>query len=110
MESEIHIQPMMIQKWMNQNYDSSRVSELLQEQGHSEEVIQQHLQAFKKALWQKRQFSSFTYCGFGAFVGFIGCLLALINPFPDLYYWFLYGLTTVAAGLIFWGLYLLLEE
>jgi hypothetical protein len=45
----------------------------------------------------------------GAFTGFISCVLSLINPIPELYGIFLYGLTSLAIILALIGLYLLLE-
>lgn len=45
----------------------------------------------------------------GAFLGFISCVLSIINPVPDLYYHILYGLTSVAITVIFVGLYCIFE-
>lgn len=45
----------------------------------------------------------------GALLGFISCVLSILNPVPDLYYHILYGLTSVAISVIFVGLYCIFE-
>lgn len=47
--------------------------------------------------------------GLGAFTGFISCVLSIINPVPELYNVFLFGLTSVAVLIVFAGLYFLFE-
>jgi hypothetical protein len=48
--------------------------------------------------------------GSGAFLGFLSCVLTLINPVPELYNLILYGLTSIAIIIIVLGLYLVFEE
>jgi hypothetical protein len=57
----------------------------------------------------KRQFNGILLMVIGAFTGFISCVLSLINPIPEFYGIFLYGLTSLAITLALIGLYLLLE-
>ncbi|KYP16304.1 hypothetical protein [Flavihumibacter sp. CACIAM 22H1] len=57
----------------------------------------------------KRQFAGFLLMGIGAFIGFISCVLSLLNPIPELYNLILYGLTSVAIVVALIGLYLVLE-
>jgi hypothetical protein len=45
----------------------------------------------------------------GAILGFLSCVLGLCNPVPGFYEVLLYGVTSVAIVLIFWGLYLIFE-
>ncbi len=56
-----------------------------------------------------RQRRGFTLAGAGAVLGFISCVLTIINPIPELYYIILYGLTSIAILLIFAGLYFIFE-
>ena len=98
-----------IQQWIAEKLDANRIHELLTAHGCDEATIASHLQEFKKAKNAKRQFSGFICMGLGAFLGFISCVLTLVNPVPELYYWFLYGLTSVAILIIFLGLYFVFE-
>jgi hypothetical protein len=58
---------------------------------------------------QKRQTVAFILLAIGALLGFISCMFTIINPVPALYYWVLYGVTTVSVLIIFIGLYYLFE-
>jgi hypothetical protein len=58
----------------------------------------------------KRQTNGFICMGVGAFLGFISCMLTVINPVPALYYYILYGLTSISITIIFIGLYLVFEK
>jgi len=53
--------------------------------------------------------NGFLFAGLGAVIGFISCLLSIINPVPELYNVILFGLTSVAILLICLGLYFLFE-
>lgn len=96
-----------IEQWIAEKLDAQKLRERLIASGCDEETIAENLQAFKKALYAKRQFVGFIFLGIGAFVGFISCVTALVNPVPELFYWFLYGITSLALILIFYGLYCL---
>lgn len=56
-----------------------------------------------------RQTKGFICLAAGAFLGFISCVITLINPIPELYNLVLYGLTSIAVIIIFIGLYLVFE-
>ena len=99
----------LIDQWIAEKLDPSKVSDELQRMGFDEESIKSHLKQFKKIKYEKKQYAGFICLGIGAFIGFISCLLALINPIPDLYYWFLYGITSIAMLFIFFGLYKIFE-
>jgi len=60
-------------------------------------------------LRSKRQAIGFILLVVGAIIGFVSCVLTLTNIFPGLFYWILYGLTSVALLLILAGLYLVFE-
>jgi hypothetical protein len=68
-----------------------------------------HLKEFNKQRYEIRRSKGFLFASIGAVVGFMGCVLALLNPLPELYYLGLYGFTSLAAILICVGLYFLFE-
>jgi hypothetical protein len=98
-----------IQQWVADKMDVQKVQDELRNSGLDETSIAAHLSAFKKAKYAKRQFTGFMCMAIGAVLGFISCVLTLTNPIPELYYWFLYGLTSVAISVIFIGLYFVFE-
>ncbi len=98
-----------IQQWIHDNLSTEKIQSMLHEYGHDSETVEAVLKEFKRLKYAKRQFSGLILLGVGAVLGFISCLLTITNPVPSLYYWVLYGLTSVAAILICWGLYFVLE-
>lgn len=99
----------VIQQWLAEKLDMDTIRQQLQQDGLSEEEIDISIRAFKKARYAKRQFAGFVYLGAGAFLGFISCVLTLVNPIPALYDYILYGLTSIAVTLMIVGLYQLFE-
>ncbi len=98
-----------IQEWIAEKLDADKVREQLINIGCDEPTIAAHLMAFKKLKYAKRQFKGFIFLALGAFIGFISCVLAMINPIPGLYAWILYGLTSIAMFILFMGLYYVFE-
>lgn len=98
-----------IQQWLSEKLDIDTIREQLRQKGLSEDEISSALQAFKKARYARRQFAGFIYLGAGAFLGFVSCVLTLVNPIPALYDYILYGLTSIAITLMIIGLYQLFE-
>lgn len=103
------VQNSVIEQWIAEKLDTQKVKDRLVALGYNEEAIAENIKAFKKALYEKRQFTGFIFLGIGAFMGFVSCVTALVNPVPELFYWFLYGLTSVALVFIFYGLYTILN-
>lgn len=99
----------VLQQWIASGLDVQKVKEQLAGMGYDEETASLHLREFKKLKYGKRQFTGFVCLAAGAIIGFLSCLLTLINPVPGLYNWTLYGLTSVAVVLIVLGLYYLME-
>jgi ABC-type Fe3+-siderophore transport system permease subunit len=108
-ETSYQINDQTIQHWLTNGLSSELVREELHKRGATSEEIDEHLKVYKKAIFDKRRFNACLLLAVGALIGFIGCIMAMINPFPDLYNVFLYGTTSLAALIAFWGLYLLLE-
>ncbi len=57
----------------------------------------------------KKQNIGFLLLGIGAFVGFLSCVLTMLDFAPELRGFMLYGLTSLALVLIFIGLYFVFE-
>ncbi len=99
----------LLQQWITEKLDVQQVKDNLAAIGYDEEAASLHLREFKKLKYGKRQFTGFVCLAAGAFIGFLSCLLTLINPVPGLYNWTLYGLTSVAVLIIVLGLYYVME-
>jgi hypothetical protein len=93
------------QNWANMNFPNSKENKSL----ISSEYISESNTSLNQSYKTKRQFTGFVLMGIGAFLGFISCLLTVLKPFPEFYSIILYGLTTLAIAIIFWGLYFVFE-
>lgn len=109
MHATVQINPEMIRSWQEEQLDQADIRKRLQSDGWDEENIALHLKAYKKALCAKRQFTGCVLLVSGALLGFISCVLTLLNAAPDMYHMVLYGLTSLAILLIFFGLYFIFE-
>ena len=98
-----------IQKWIDENKSVDNILEELSASGLDEETISQYLREFRKLKYGNRQFTGFICLGLGAFLGFISCVLTIMNPVPELYNVILYGLTSVAIAIIIFGLYFVFQ-
>jgi hypothetical protein len=98
-----------MQQWIAAKLEPPAVEKELQSKGYDAESVARYLKEFKKARHAKRLFSGFVCMAIGALLGFISTMLTIFNPFPELYNYILYGLTSVAILVIFWGLYLVFE-
>jgi hypothetical protein len=98
-----------IQQWIVDKLDPKKIQEKLMAAGCNKETIEAHLKEYKRLKYAKRQFRGFICLGAGAFLGFISCVLTMVNPVPELYNWILYGLTSIAMCLLFVGLYYVFE-
>jgi hypothetical protein len=105
----IKIDDSEIQQWISEKLTIKKVEELLQTKGIDAETYTSLLKEFKKQLYAKRRSKGFFCAALGAFIGFIGCILAIFNPIPWLYTMGLFGFTSMAAILICAGMYLLFE-
>jgi hypothetical protein len=99
----------LVRQWVASKMDLESVEQFLQEKGLDKEAVTAHLKAFKKEKNAKRQFIGFILTATGAFMGFLSCVLTLINPIPSLYYLILYGFTSLAILVITAGLYFVFE-
>lgn len=98
-----------IHKWVAAKLDPKVIEEQLLAEGFDMDAVAEHLKEFRRLKNAKRQFTGFVCMGIGAFLGFISCVLTLVNAVPDLYNVILYGLTSLAITIIFIGLYFVFE-
>lgn len=99
----------IFQQWITTKQKPEAIKEELQKKGFDIDTINANLKEYKRLHYAKRQFTGFICMGVGAFLGFISCVLAILNPVAELHNLFLYGLTSVAVIIVFIGLYLLFE-
>jgi hypothetical protein len=99
----------IIQQWIAEKLNPEKVEQRLSTLNLGEEQRSAYLKEFKKIRNDQRQFKGFVILGAGAFLGFISCVLSIINPVPEFYYHILYGFTSVAVAVIFIGLYFVFE-
>ena len=55
------------------------------------------------------QIAGFIIFAIGGLLGFVGCVFTMLDFYPNLREFFLYGLTSVAVIMVFISLYLILE-
>jgi hypothetical protein len=103
------VSPALLQQWLAENHDTDTIREKLSVLGFNDEAITTHIKEYKKIRHAKRLVTGFICMGAGAFLGFVSCVLTIINPIPELYNWILYGLTSIAITIIFVGLYFVFE-
>ncbi|HNS12055.1 MAG TPA: hypothetical protein PKM97_05535 [Bacteroidia bacterium] len=99
----------LLLKWCNENFDLERIKVEMDILGFDSEKIKEYQEDYKKILRSKRQAIGFALLVIGAITGFVSCVLTLTNLFPGLFYWILYGLTSVALLIILIGLYFVFE-
>lgn len=107
--TSIAIDSAVIQQWIAEKLDPEKVEQRLTTLNLEEESRNAYLKAFKKIRNEQRQFKGFIILGLGAFLGFVSCLLSIINPIPEYYYHVLYGFTSIAVAVILIGLYFVFE-
>ncbi|HOZ78411.1 MAG TPA: hypothetical protein PLY34_10470 [Ferruginibacter sp.] len=109
MQSQPSIDTGLIRSWVDEKLNPDNVEARLKSMQLPEEQISAYLKEFKKERYAGRRMNGFLFAGLGAVIGFISCLLSIINPVPELYNLILFGLTSVAILLICLGLYFLFE-
>lgn len=109
MSYTVPVDPVTIQHWINTKPDAATIEAELLAKGMDADSISSYISEYKRLRNTKRQFTGFFCMGLGAFLGFISCILSVINPVPELYNLILFGLTSVAILILFYGLYCLFE-
>ncbi len=109
MQSQPSVDTALIRSWINAKLEPAHVEAQLKKMGISEENIAAYLEEYKKERFANRRFNGFICAAAGGLLGFVSCMLSIFNPFPELYYFILFGLTSVAILLVCLGLYFLFE-
>lgn len=107
-DSEVLNRP-LIQQWINEGLDADKIRQRLSALGLDEEAIAARLEEFKKQKHKKRLANGFILMATGSLLGFIGCVLAMLNFAPSLHGLFLFGFTSVAILIVLAGLYMVVE-
>jgi hypothetical protein len=100
----------VINNWLSKHTTYENAENELKQKGLSNNFIKRYLQEFQKQKQAKRQNTGFILMGIGAFLGFISCVLTMIDAFPGLRDFFMYGLTTAGICTALYGLYMVFEK
>jgi hypothetical protein len=99
----------LISNWIDNRLDAVAVKDQLRENGMDSDMADLYMKEYLRLRHEKKRFKGFMLAGIGAFLGFVSCLLSVLNPVPALFHVFLYGLTSLAIIFIVAGLYFLFE-
>ncbi len=99
----------ILREWITAKLEPEAVEDQLRNRGLDTEQIREHLKTFRKLRNARRQYQGFFWTALGAFLGFLSCVLTILNPVPELYGVILFGLTSIAILLICLGLYFVFE-
>jgi len=109
MTDTVLVSQAVFQQWLTDKLKPEAVKQELVSGGFEEEAVKVNLKEYKRLLNSRKNFTGFIYMGLGSFIGFISCLLAILNPFSQWHDFFLFGLTSIAVLIVFAGLYLVFE-
>lgn len=109
MPDTVTIDQAAIQQWIVAKLDPKAIEADLLSKGFDLESVKTHIREFRKQRNAKKQVNGFICLAVGAFLGFLSCVLSIINPVPSLYDVILYGLTSLAICIIMAGLYFVFE-
>ncbi|MEQ1554227.1 MAG: hypothetical protein ABL929_08625 [Ferruginibacter sp.] len=99
----------LIQQWLNKKMNLQEINLELITKNFDDDLKMSYLKEYKRLRYLKRSFAAGIYLGVGAIIGFLGCVFMVMNIMPHMFDFFLYSSTLIAAGLVFYGLYLLFE-
>lgn len=109
MPDSLIVNSIIIQQFLTEKDSVSSIHKKLLDLGFDEDTILKYVSEFNRIKNARRQTMGAIFMVAGALLGFISCILALVNPIPELHSWFLFGLTSVAISLAFYGLYCMFE-
>lgn len=99
----------VIQKFLLEDHTIQSLNEKLLDLGFDEDMVLKYVSEFKRIKNARRQTMGAIYLVAGGLLGLISCILAIVDPIPELHSWFLFGLTSPAILLAFYGLYNIFE-
>lgn len=109
MTAQTEINTSLLSQWINERLNQEEIEEKLMALGYDADKVASYIKTYNQLKHAKRQYIGFVLTGIGAFLGFISCVLTMINLIPELTNLFLYGLTTLAIVLVMIGLYYIFE-
>ena len=98
-----------IRQWVATKREPKTLEAELLSVGFDAETISTHLKEYRRLRNAAKQRNGVFCISLGAILGFISCVLSITNPIPELYNIILFGLTTVAIGIICLGMYFIFE-
>lgn len=101
---------MVFQKWRQLKMSKSQILEELKNRGSSADEITSVLDGYCRYCVDKRNTRGWLLMGVGGFLGLVSCVLTMLDPLPDLRGVFIYGTTSVAVTMAFYGCYLVMEK
>ncbi len=104
MSSSLDFKNVDIQTWILNNLQEQDIEQQLLSKGFDPESIKNYIQEFKQTKHARRQTTGLFLLIAGGLIGFLGFILAVINPIPSFYNAFLIGTTSLAAAAICLGL------
>jgi hypothetical protein len=109
MDNSISSRDQLLQDWKAKNYSLDEIRLELTRAGNTEEDIATIIKEYQKLQEEKRRTIGFVYMAAGAFLGFISCVLTMMDLIPAFTGVFLYGFTTLAIIIVLIGCFLVFE-
>lgn len=109
METKEQNPDFLLQRWVDGRCSEQKVMDDLTNLDLPSEQKEQLLKSYRKHLSDKKQKQGFILMGLGSFIGFLSCVLTMVDFIPAFNGLFLYGLTTLAIVVILYGCYLVFE-
>lgn len=79
------VNPSLIQQWIAEKLEPQQLRDNLLSQGWDENIIKTYIKEYRRVKNAKRLSIGFVCLATGAFLGFISCVLTILNPVPELY-------------------------
>jgi hypothetical protein len=100
----------LFRSWQQRNVSKSLVQQELLNQGLSSEEITSMLEDYARYRIARRNTIGWLCMGLGGFLGLVSCVLTMLDPLPDFRGLFMYGFTSIAVIMAFYGCYLVMEK
>ena len=100
----------LFRSWQQRNISKSLVQEELINQGYSAEEITSVMEDYARYRIARRNTMGWIMMFTGGFLGLVSCVLTMLDPLPDFRGLFMYGFTSIAVTMAFYGCYLVMEK
>lgn len=111
MENQITTQYLrLFEDWEIRGLDRDTIINELKKSSHSELEIGDIIKSYEKYKDNKRLRKGFVLMGLGSFLGFLSCVITMLDIMPDFRHFILYGLTTIGVSIAFIGCYFVFEK